>query len=97
MRDDLMDYYYTSVDEMYEGSQGGQDSNGNPSDSMVRNAINSGLGIIHYTGHGDTDVWVTSNFNTGDVNQLTNSAYDPKSGTAEFKAAAIRVEKLVDA
>lgn len=72
MRDDLMDYHYTSVDEMYEGSQGGQDSNGNPSDSMVRNAINSGLGIIHYTGHGDTDVWVTSNFNNGDVNQLTN-------------------------
>ena len=72
MTDDLLDYYYTSVDEMYEGSQGGQDSNGNPSDSMVRNSINDGLGIIHYTGHGDTDVWVTSNFNTGDVNQLTN-------------------------
>ena len=32
-----------------------------------------------------------------DVNQLTNSAYDPKSGTAEFKAAAIRVEKMINA
>ena len=32
-----------------------------------------------------------------DVNQLTNDAWDPKSGTAEFKAAAIRVEKLVRA
>jgi formate dehydrogenase major subunit len=29
-----------------------------------------------------------------DVNQLTIDATDPKSGTAEFKAAAIRVEKL---
>lgn len=29
-----------------------------------------------------------------DVNQLTSDAYDPKSGTAEFKAAAIRVDKL---
>ena len=72
MADDLRDYYYTSVEEMYDGSQGGQDSNGNPSDSMVRNSINDGMGIIHYTGHGDTDVWVTSNFNTSDVNQLTN-------------------------
>ena len=72
MREDLMDYYYTDIDEMYDGTHGGQDSNGNPSDSMIRNAINSGLGIIHYTGHGDTDVWVTSNFNTGDVNALTN-------------------------
>ena len=73
MRSDLLDYYYTDIDEMYDGSQGGQDNNSNPSDTMVRNAINSGLGIIHYTGHGDTDVWVTSNFNTGDVNSLTNA------------------------
>ena len=32
-----------------------------------------------------------------DVNQLTNSAYDPKSGTSEFKATAIRVEKMIKA
>jgi formate dehydrogenase major subunit len=29
-----------------------------------------------------------------DVNQLTIDATDPKSGTAEFKAAAIRIEKI---
>ena len=29
-----------------------------------------------------------------DVNQLTIDATDPKSGTAEFKAAAIRVERI---
>jgi formate dehydrogenase major subunit len=29
-----------------------------------------------------------------DVNVLTIDATDPKSGTAEFKAAAIRVDKL---
>jgi formate dehydrogenase major subunit len=32
-----------------------------------------------------------------DVNQLTIDVTDPKSGTAEFKAAAIRVEKLAEA
>ena len=32
-----------------------------------------------------------------DVNRLTIDATDPKSGTAEFKAAAIRVEKVADA
>ena len=73
MRDDLLNYLYTDVDEMYDGTHGGEDSSGNPSDTMVKNSINSGLGIIHYTGHGDTDVWVTSNFNTGDVNALTNN------------------------
>jgi formate dehydrogenase major subunit len=30
-----------------------------------------------------------------DTNVLTIDATDPKSGTAEFKAAAIRVEKIV--
>ena len=29
-----------------------------------------------------------------DVNRLTNDAWDPRSGTAEFKAAAIRVDKI---
>ena len=29
-----------------------------------------------------------------DVNVLTNPAWDPKSGTAEFKAAAVRVERV---
>jgi len=29
-----------------------------------------------------------------DVNKLTIEAWDPKSGTAEFKATAIRIEKL---
>jgi formate dehydrogenase major subunit len=28
------------------------------------------------------------------TNQITIEAYDPKSGTSEFKATAIRVEKL---
>jgi formate dehydrogenase major subunit len=31
---------------------------------------------------------------TADVNRLTNNAWDPKSGTAEFKATAIRVERV---
>lgn len=31
-----------------------------------------------------------------DTNALTIDAWDPKSGTAEFKATAIRIEKIVD-
>jgi formate dehydrogenase major subunit len=29
-----------------------------------------------------------------ETNKLTNPAWDQRSGTAEFKAAAIRIEKL---
>ena len=32
-----------------------------------------------------------------DTNQLTIDATDPKSGTAEFKAAAVRIDKIVPA
>ena len=32
-----------------------------------------------------------------DVNNLTIDAWDPKSGTAEFKAAAVRIDKMPDA
>jgi formate dehydrogenase major subunit len=32
-----------------------------------------------------------------DTNLITNDAWDPKSGTAEFKATAVRIEKLTPA
>jgi formate dehydrogenase major subunit len=31
-----------------------------------------------------------------DVNQLTIDDWDPKSGTAEFKATAVRIDKITD-
>ena len=49
--------------------------------------IDSGLreGLVFMTLHFPDEV---------DTNQLTNDAWDSKSGTAEFKAAAVRLEKL---
>ena len=45
-------------------------------------------GLVFMTMHFPDDV---------DVNQLTIEATDPKSGTAEFKAAAVRIETVVGA
>jgi predicted molibdopterin-dependent oxidoreductase YjgC len=42
-------------------------------------------GLASFTPHFSEEV---------DVNALTNDAWDPKSGTSEFKAAAVRVEKI---
>jgi len=49
--------------------------------------IDDGLrpGLVFMTFHFPDDV---------DVNVLTNDAYDPRSGTAEFKAAAVRIEPI---
>ncbi len=72
MRLDLMQYTYSSVDEMYDGTHGGQDANGNPNSTLLKNALNDGRSILHYTGHGETTNLVTTNFSTSHVNQLVN-------------------------
>ena len=68
----LQNYTYTSGYEFFEGSQGGLDASGDPTASMVSTAVNSGVGIISYCGHGDVQMWVSSGFNNGNVNYLTN-------------------------
>ena len=42
-------------------------------------------GLASFTPHFSEEV---------DINVLTNDAWDPKSGTSEFKATAVRIEKL---
>ncbi len=68
----LQTYTYTSGYEFFDGSQGGLDASGNPTATMVLNAINQGVGVINYCGHGDYNLFVTSNFTNTYVSQLTN-------------------------
>jgi len=39
-------------------------------------------------------VWMAFHFREGNANWLTNPAYDPETLTAEYKACAVRVEKV---
>jgi formate dehydrogenase major subunit len=39
-------------------------------------------------------VWMAFHFREACANWLTNAAYDPDTLTAEYKACAVRVEKL---
>jgi len=68
----LLGYTYTEVDELYDGSHGGGDASGDPSASMVTNAVNAGRSVINYCGHGWDQGWSTSGFDNGDVNNLVN-------------------------
>lgn len=72
IRTQLLDYHYTSVDELYTGSQGGEDALGDPTATMLNSTINNGVSIINYTGHGDTECWHTVDFSIPNVNALTN-------------------------
>lgn len=73
----LLDYNYTWNPELFDGSQGGNDANGNPSPPMVATEINNGASLILYTGHGSKTSWGTSGFSNSNVNQLTNAGMLP--------------------
>ncbi len=68
----LIPFTYTYANELFDGSQGGNDAGGNPTPSLVATAINAGSGIINYTGHGSNTSWGSSGFSNGDVDNLVN-------------------------
>lgn len=72
IRSSLLENEYSFVYEFYDGNQGGADSASNPSAKEIINAINSGVGLLNYTGHGDTEYFVTSDFYSKDVLTATN-------------------------
>ncbi|NOX86881.1 MAG: hypothetical protein GXO86_13110, partial [Chlorobi bacterium] len=73
----LIPYTYNYAYEFFDGSQGGEDANGNPTPAMVGAAVDTGATIINYCGHGGTTSWVTSGFNNNNVNNLTNTGKLP--------------------
>jgi len=72
LRDLLMAYTYNEVDELYDGSQGGEDASGNPTPTMVSDALNDGRSIVNYCGHGSPSSWGSSGFSTSNINTLVN-------------------------
>ena len=73
IRDTLLDYYYSSVAELYEGSHSGMDAAGNPTTNDLSTLVNSGVSIINYTGHGNVGSINTTGFLNSDVDALTNT------------------------
>lgn len=68
----LLDFTYTNGYELFEGSQGGLDASGNPTAANVSAAMNTGVGIITYCGHGSETSWRTTSFSNSHINNLTN-------------------------
>lgn len=73
---------YKEYSELYDGSRGERDENGNPTAKMVSEKINEGQGALIYIGHGSVNSWVTSNFSTTDAKQLANTEIHPLIWTA---------------
>ena len=77
MMDDLLKYNYTETSEMFDGNQGGADIAGNPDAKMLVDNINSGIGLMLYTGHGSSSLWSTTQFSRADVADLQNVGMYP--------------------
>jgi hypothetical protein len=73
IQSDLLGFTYSNpVFELFEGSQGNFDAPGFPIVNQVTTALNSGVGIINYTGHGSDTSWGTTGFSNQDLNSLYN-------------------------
>jgi len=68
IRNDLMAYNYSLVDEIYDPGA---------SAYQVSTAVNDGRSIIDYCGHGSTTSWGTTGFSNTNVNSLTNTGMLP--------------------
>ncbi len=64
LRDDLLGYTYTQVDQIYDPGA---------SAAEVSAALNAGRSIINYIGHGSGTSWMTSNFSVSHVSALSNT------------------------
>ncbi|MFT5822790.1 MAG: gingipain R [Crocinitomix sp.] len=76
-REKLLDYGYTVVHEFYDGSQGGDDANGNPSPAIINPVIDEGVGLFNYTGHGAEDICITGNYSSTEINNAENNGKYP--------------------
>ncbi|SMC55007.1 C25 family cysteine peptidase [Moheibacter sediminis] len=77
IRTELQEFGYEDVHEFYQGSQGGGDAAGEPTPTMINNAIDEGIGLFNYTGHGWLDGMSTGNYTSNDVLNLTNNGKYP--------------------
>lgn len=73
----LKNYGYSNISEQFDGSQGGSDANGNPTGTSIRTELNNGAGLLTYTGHGDIDIFNTSNFTSSHINSASNTGKYP--------------------
>jgi len=77
IRTRLMSFGYSTVYEFYDGSRGGDDAAGNPNSTVILPAVNGGVGLFNYTGHGDVNLCVTGSFTSTNVNAETNNGMYP--------------------
>ncbi|MDZ4121652.1 MAG: C25 family cysteine peptidase, partial [Candidatus Cloacimonadaceae bacterium] len=68
IRNVLLNYGYTTVDQLHEPSA---------TAAQVTTNVNAGRGVINYVGHGSNTSWSTTGFNNTNATNLTNGRKTP--------------------
>jgi subtilisin-like proprotein convertase family protein len=69
LRDDLLGYTFTDVDQIYQGMGG--------STAAIAAALNDGRSLVNYIGHGSGTSWSSVYFGNSDIQALTNGWMQP--------------------
>ena len=77
IRTQLMAFGYENIYEFYQGSQGGEDAPGEPTATMINEAMNTGTSLFNYTGHGWLEGMYTGYYTNSDVLNLQNQGKYP--------------------
>lgn len=77
IKNQLTNFGYNQVYEFYDGTRGEQDAAGDPNSGIILPALNNGVGLLNYTGHGDINEMVTGSFTSLNVNNATNNGKYP--------------------
>lgn len=77
IRRQLLNKSFEKVYEFYDGSQGEEDKEGNPSPQDIISVVNQGVHLINYLGYGSYDEWETANINNNELQSLRNTSLYP--------------------
>lgn len=78
MRNDLMNFNYTTVSELYDGTHPGTtDAPGDPNNTDLFTLFQSGISLMLYTGHGSSTSCSTTGLSNNDVQNMTNTGMLP--------------------
>lgn len=73
----LLNYTYSEALELFDGNQGENDADGNPTAGDLATEIDEGAGLILFTGHGSSQSFGTTGFSNTDINNLNNEGKLP--------------------
>lgn len=77
LRNELLAFGYTKVFEFYDGSRNQGDASGDPVSASILEALNEGVGLFNYAGHGDFNTFISGNFGSTQVNSASNEGMYP--------------------